>query len=124
MNACCLVLKLRLGFFRHEKNGEEGVTYDEYNKFCRSLPATSYVVQWGDSHVWKVGGKVFCIGGWEKTDQPAFTFKASELNFEILRDDPGFRPAPNGYSNMTLSKTKMNNLDTTLKSLTELFPKG
>jgi len=70
------------------------VTYDEYNDFCRSLPVTSYVVQWGDSHVWKVGGKVFGIGGWEKSDQPAFTFKASELNFEILRDEPGFRPAP------------------------------
>lgn len=70
------------------------MTYDEYNDFCRSLPATSYIVQWGDSHVWKVGGKVFAIGGWEKIDKPAFTFKASELNFEILSDEPGFRPAP------------------------------
>ena len=70
------------------------MTYDEYNKFCLSLPATSYVVQWGGSHVWKVGGKVFAIGGWEKSDKPAFTFKTSELDFEILRDQPGFRPAP------------------------------
>lgn len=70
------------------------MTYDEYNNFCRSLLATSYIVQWGDSHVWKVGGKVFAIGGWEKSDQPAFTFKASDLNFEVLRDQPGFRPAP------------------------------
>jgi len=70
------------------------MTYDEYNEFCRSLPATSYIVQWGDSHVWKVGGKVFAIGGWEKSDKPAFTFKTSELNFEVLRDQPGFRPAP------------------------------
>lgn len=70
------------------------MTYDEYNEFCRSLPATSYVVQWGNSHVWKVGGKVFAIGGWEKVDKPAFTFKTSELDFEILRDQPGFRPAP------------------------------
>ncbi len=37
--------------------------YDEYNAFCRSLPATAYVVQWGGAHVWKVGGKVFAIGG-------------------------------------------------------------
>lgn len=70
------------------------MTYDEYNDFCGSLPATSYVVQWGGSHVWKVGGKVFAIGGWEKSDIPAFTFKTSELNFEILQDQPGFRPAP------------------------------
>lgn len=70
------------------------MTYDEFNNFCRALPATTYVVQWGDSQVWKVGGKVFAIGGWQKTGNPAFTFKASELNFEILRDQPGYRPAP------------------------------
>lgn len=70
------------------------MTYDEYNKFCGALSATSYVIQWGGSHVWKVGGKVFAIGGWEKTDGPAFTFKTSELNFNILSDEPGFRPAP------------------------------
>ena len=42
------------------------MTYEEFNLFCRSLPATSHVVQWGGAHVWKVGGKVFAIGGWEK----------------------------------------------------------
>lgn len=68
--------------------------YDEFNDFCRALPATSYVVQWGGSHVWKVGGKVFAIGGWKKLSGPAFTFKTSDLNFEILKDQPGFRPAP------------------------------
>ncbi len=70
------------------------MTYEEFNDFCESLPATSYVVQWGGSHVWKVGGKVFAIGGWEKSDKPAFTFKASESDFEFLQEQPGFRPAP------------------------------
>ena len=70
------------------------MTYEEFNIFCRSLPATSYNIQWGGSHVWKVGGKVFAIGGWEKNDEPAFTFKTSELNFHYLSDEPSFRPAP------------------------------
>ena len=70
------------------------MTFEEYNNFCGSLPATSYVSQWGNSHVWKVGGKVFAIGGWGKSDKPAFTFKASDLNFEILLNEPGFRLAP------------------------------
>lgn len=74
------------------------MTYDEFNDFCRSMPATTYVVQWGGAHVWKVGGKVFAIGGWERSGEsqgnPAFTFKASELHFNILKDEPGFRPAP------------------------------
>ena len=68
--------------------------YDSFNDFCRSLPATTYVMQWGDSHVWKVGGKVFAIGGWEKADKPAFTFKTSDYNFLFLSDETGYRPAP------------------------------
>lgn len=70
------------------------MTYAEFNAFCRSLPATSYVIQWGSSHVWKVGEKVFAIGGWGKDDKPAFTFKTSELDFHFLSDQPGYRPAP------------------------------
>ncbi len=69
------------------------VTYDDFNAFCRALPATSHVVQWGGSDVWKVGGKVFAIGGWGD-GAPAFTFKVSELSYEILKDQPGLRPAP------------------------------
>lgn len=70
------------------------MTYKQFNAFCKSLKATSYIVQWGNAHVWKVGGKVFAIGGWEKYDEPAFTFKVSELNFNILQDEEGYRPAP------------------------------
>ncbi|GLS27407.1 MmcQ/YjbR family DNA-binding protein [Marinibactrum halimedae] len=70
------------------------MNYEEFNAFCKRLPATTYVMQWGDAHVWKVGGKVFAIGGWDKNTGPAFTFKASELNYEILKDEPGYRPAP------------------------------
>ena len=69
------------------------MTYDEYNAFCRALPATTHVVQWGTAHVWKVGGKVFVIGGWEN-DAPAFSFKVSDIAFEMLRDVQGLRPAP------------------------------
>ena len=69
------------------------MTYDEFNTFCHGLPATTYVCQWGGSHVWKVGGKVFAIGGWGD-EEPGFTFKVSELSFEILRNQPGCRPAP------------------------------
>lgn len=69
------------------------MTYEEFNEFCGSLPATTYVVQWGGSHVWKVGGKVFAIGGWDE-DMAAITFKTSDIAFEILQDQPGLRPAP------------------------------
>ena len=71
------------------------MTYEEFNAFCAALPATTHVVQWGGSDVWKVGGKVFAIGGWDGEDgQPRFTFKVSPLSYDILKDQPGLRPAP------------------------------
>ena len=70
------------------------MTYDEFNQFCATLAATSYVNQWGNSHVWKVGGKVFAIGGLGNTEHCAYTFKASELNYYFLAQKPGYRPAP------------------------------
>ncbi|MGF1641342.1 MAG: MmcQ/YjbR family DNA-binding protein [Rhodospirillales bacterium] len=69
------------------------MTYDEFNAFCEALPATGHVVQWGGADVWKVGGKVFAIGGWDDGGA-RFTFKASDVAFEMLKDRPGLRPAP------------------------------
>lgn len=69
------------------------MTHDEFNAFCAALPATSHVVQWGGSHVWKVGDKVFAIGG-QAESAPAYSFKVSDLAFEMLKTRPGLRPAP------------------------------
>ncbi|WP_127112471.1 MmcQ/YjbR family DNA-binding protein [Shimia sediminis] len=69
------------------------MTRDEFNTFCATLPATSHVVQWGNSDVWKVADKVFAICGWND-GKDAFTFKVTPLVFEVLGDHPGIRPAP------------------------------
>ena len=69
------------------------MTRDEFNTFCGALKATTHVVQWGNADVWKVGGKVFALCGWNDGED-AFTFKVSDLAFEILPDQPGIRPAP------------------------------
>lgn len=67
--------------------------YLSFNKFCSSLKGSSYVIQWGGSHVWKIGGKVYAIGGWDQ-EQPAYTFKVTPQDFERMRAQPGLRPAP------------------------------
>ena len=69
------------------------MTYEEFDAFCKSLPSTTYVVQWGGAHVWKVGGKVFAIGGWDDGDV-RFTFKVEPLSYEVLQHQEGLRPAP------------------------------
>ena len=70
------------------------MNYQQFNAFCGSLAATTYAMQWGGAHVWKVGGKVFAIGGWTKEGTNGFTFKTSELDYEMLRERPGCRGAP------------------------------
>ena len=73
------------------------MTPESYNRFCQALPHTVYVMQWGGSHVWKVGSlqqaKIFAIGS-----MPGGTllvsFKCSRMSFDMLKDAPGFRPAP------------------------------
>ena len=70
------------------------MTLDEYNGFCALLPRATHVVQWGGAHVWKVGGKVFAIAGWNRGDALGVTFKCSPMSFDVLREQPGLRPAP------------------------------
>ena len=69
------------------------MTRAEFNAFCATLPAATHVVQWGGSDVWKIGGKMFAVAG--RGDHPTpITFKVGTLAFEMLRDQPGLRPAP------------------------------
>ncbi|HEY1884621.1 MAG TPA: MmcQ/YjbR family DNA-binding protein [Roseiarcus sp.] len=70
------------------------MTRKDYDAFCASLPHATHVVQWGDASVWKIGGKVFAIGGWFEGQEFAVTFKCSETSFAILKELPGARPPP------------------------------
>jgi predicted DNA-binding protein (MmcQ/YjbR family) len=73
------------------------MTPDNFNYFCQSLPHATHVVQWGGSHVWKIGGKVFAIGSSRGSADDGWlniSFKCSRMSFDMLKDAPGFRPAP------------------------------
>ncbi len=66
----------------------------EINAFCNALPHAIHVGQWGGCDVWKIGGKVFAIVGWDDGTCAGVSFKCSETSFEILKEQPGQRPAP------------------------------
>lgn len=66
----------------------------EFNQFCQSFPAATHVVQWGESDVWKVGGKLFALCNSDEDPTPGITFKTTPMDYEILRGLPGLRPAP------------------------------
>lgn len=61
------------------------ITRDEVQTVALALPATTMVVQWGGSDVYKVGGKVFAVVGF----QNGLAFKVSEIGFEVLTSDGG-----------------------------------
>lgn len=69
------------------------MTRDEFNLYCQAKRGSTHVVQWGNSDVWKIGGKLYALCGWNN-GRDAFTFKVSEMVYEVLQDQPGYRPAP------------------------------
>ncbi|WP_339764791.1 MmcQ/YjbR family DNA-binding protein [uncultured Hoeflea sp.] len=79
---------------KHQRQNRLETFSMEINEFCLSLLGVTHVVQWGGSDVYKVGGKVFAIISTDPDNQPRVTFKASEMSFEMLKSEPGMRPAP------------------------------
>lgn len=69
---------------------------DAFNNHCAALPATQKVIQWGGSHVWKVGGKIFAIASsWgPSTSEYKIGFKADDLAFRMLVEEADIDPSP------------------------------
>lgn len=67
------------------------MTQDELHGFALGLPGAVMGVQWGDDHVYKVGGKMFAA-----TDRACsnLSFKATDIAFEALTAAGRARPAP------------------------------
>jgi predicted DNA-binding protein (MmcQ/YjbR family) len=61
----------------------------EVAKMALGLPAVTHVVQWGESDVYKVGGKVFAIVGDE-----GMSFKVTDIGFLALTEGGPGRQAP------------------------------
>ena len=69
--------------------------FEAFEAFCLSLPAAVLSVQWGDNHVFKVGGKMFAVAGpIGSGGVGGYTFKASDMAYELLIEQQIARPAP------------------------------
>ncbi|MDE1884203.1 MAG: MmcQ/YjbR family DNA-binding protein [Rhodospirillales bacterium] len=56
-----------------------------FDKFCAGLQASHMVVQWGGSHVHKIGPKMFAIGG-GFPGEDSYIFKATPMAFQVLKE--------------------------------------
>lgn len=61
------------------------MTREGVETLALALTAATKVVQWGGSDVYKVGGKVFAVCGFED----GLAFKVSEIGFEVLTGPGG-----------------------------------
>lgn len=66
----------------------------DLRRFCLTLPGATATVQWGDNHVFKVGGKMFAVIGMAGRKFDGLSFKVSPDSFHILTREPGIVPAP------------------------------
>jgi predicted DNA-binding protein (MmcQ/YjbR family) len=66
---------------------------DEFDAICGDLAGATFVVQWGGTHVWKVGGKIFAVAG---LDGGLFhlSFKARPFALPLMLESGDFFPAP------------------------------
>ncbi|HZL00999.1 MAG TPA: MmcQ/YjbR family DNA-binding protein [Caulobacteraceae bacterium] len=61
-----------------------------FDAACRALTGATMDVQWGDNHVYKVGGRMFAVAG----PSGSCSFKVSDIAFEALTQTGRARPAP------------------------------
>jgi predicted DNA-binding protein (MmcQ/YjbR family) len=66
----------------------------DLRRFCLALPGATETVQWGEHHVFKVGGKMFAIVGMAGRTFDGLWFKVSPDSFYVLTREPGIIPAP------------------------------
>lgn len=62
-------------------------------KYCLSLPHTTETVQWGNSLLFKIGGKMYAVTALEPGPH-WLSFKCSIEMFGELIERPGIVPAP------------------------------
>jgi predicted DNA-binding protein (MmcQ/YjbR family) len=69
-----------------------GQSDDPLHRFCRSLPAATEDVKWGDDLIFSVGGKMFA--GFPLAGGDPIGFKVDPLVFDTIVGHDGIVPAP------------------------------
>jgi predicted DNA-binding protein (MmcQ/YjbR family) len=70
------------------------VRLEAFHRAALALPGASLDIKWGVDRVYCVGGKMFATAGAEGDPEPLYSFKASEMAFELLVEQGLARPSP------------------------------
>ena len=69
------------------------MTITEIREICLAFPGVTEDIKWSDHLCFNIGGKMFMVTAPDNVPVSA-SFKASDEDFEILPNRPGFIPAP------------------------------
>jgi predicted DNA-binding protein (MmcQ/YjbR family) len=69
------------------------MTPKAFDAAAMALPGATMTIQWGDDHVYKVGGKMFAVLG-GAVGASGFSLKVSDVAFEVLSETGRAIPAP------------------------------
>jgi predicted DNA-binding protein (MmcQ/YjbR family) len=67
---------------------------DAFHAAALALPGAAFDIKWGSERVYSVGGKMFAVAGHEGDAHPRYSFKVSDLAFEMLTEQGIAVPAP------------------------------
>ena len=71
------------------------MTPEAFHDVALALPGATFDIKWGAEHVYSVGGKMFAVGGaFGGAGVLLYSFKTSDLAFEMLVEQGVARPAP------------------------------
>jgi len=72
------------------------LTLTRLRELCISLPGVTEQIQWGKDLVFKVGGKMFCVGctDMDSSHDVVVSFKCDEETFASLLEREDIIPAP------------------------------
>lgn len=70
------------------------MTLARLRDLCLALPGVTEQIQWGDNLVFKVGGRIFCIGSVEPSAAHVCSFKCEVETYGELCERDGIVPAP------------------------------
>ncbi|HEV2561384.1 MAG TPA: MmcQ/YjbR family DNA-binding protein [Rhizomicrobium sp.] len=68
--------------------------YSDVDAHCRAMPGVTVHTPWGDSVVYKVGGKMFAMIPMDGKKPSGVWFKAGETSARILTQIKGIEPCP------------------------------
>lgn len=68
------------------------MSIDFLREFCKTLPAVTEDIKWGQDLCFCVGSKMFCVTGLEGSF--SVSFKVTDEEFDEMCTQPGMSPAP------------------------------